>query len=91
MHSAGLSNEPKVEAAMRIDDALTTLLWDIWETYPIERRLEIPNDYWEKEWDSRLKASPPSVKSEGVKNALRWRVNRSPCGNTTQESPAIIV
>lgn len=46
--------EDKAEVIARLRDTLATLKWDIWEQFPIERRVAIPEDAWEKEIRKRL-------------------------------------
>lgn len=46
------------EALVRLRDTLATLRWKIWEKFPIEKRRDIPKDYYENFLEKRVKEWP---------------------------------
>ena len=49
------AEEDKAEVIGKLRDTFATLKWDIWEGFPTEDRKDIPEEYWEKEIERRLK------------------------------------
>ena len=49
------AKEDKAEVIGKLRDTFATLKWDIWEGFSTEDRKDIPEEYWEKEIERRLK------------------------------------
>ena len=45
----------KLEAIQQLRDIFATLKWDIWESFPCEKRADIDDNYWNEEVSRRLK------------------------------------
>lgn len=46
------------QAIQKLRDTMATLKWEIWEKYPIEKRSNVPNDYYEKFLQDRISEWP---------------------------------
>lgn len=56
-----------------VETAMATLLWEIWESMPVTHRGNVKDDYWDNEFDRRLKEYP-MINPEYERSCARKRI-----------------
>lgn len=65
-----LSKDGKQEKFEELKEAMATLKWDIWETFPVESRNDIKLDEWDKVVEERT-IDYPLLNFEDEKRYIR--------------------
>lgn len=53
-----LPDDEKKDKFMKLEEAMATIKWEIWESFPIEKRQDINMDEWDIEVEKRLSEYP---------------------------------
>jgi hypothetical protein len=58
LHRGGGKRADKKQKIDELTDALATMKWEIWESFPIEHRAEFSGNEWEEEMQKRIAEYP---------------------------------